>query len=283
MGFERIPLGRSGFLVTRLGLASSYGTDEAMVREAVGHGVNYLYWGALRTKKMASGIRAVARENRERIVVVVHTMARRPASLERVVYKSLKTLSLDHIDVLLVGMIRRRSNSTLRLLEYAHSLKNKELVRAVAVSSHGRRIFLDLEKDHLADIFHVRYNAAHRGAQDQVFAHLPEEGGPGVVAFTCTRWMSLINPATMPPQETAPTAVDCYRFVLSHPRVHIAICGPSTMEQLRQNLKVIDLGPLDEAELARMRRIGDYVYQQQSPLTAQLRAIMTNFFLKSRR
>ena len=60
MGFERITLGRTGLSVTRLGLAASYGTDEAMVEEAVERGVNYLWWGALRTKKMARGIRAVA-------------------------------------------------------------------------------------------------------------------------------------------------------------------------------------------------------------------------------
>ena len=60
MGFERITLGRTGLSVTRLGLAASYGTDEAMVEEAVARGVNYLWWGAIRTRRMARGIRAVA-------------------------------------------------------------------------------------------------------------------------------------------------------------------------------------------------------------------------------
>ena len=35
MGFERVTLGRSGFLVTRLGITSDFGADEAMVEEAV--------------------------------------------------------------------------------------------------------------------------------------------------------------------------------------------------------------------------------------------------------
>jgi hypothetical protein len=65
MDFERVTLGRTGLSVTRLGLASSYGTDEAMVEEAVAHGVNYLYWGALRTGAMARGIRNAVRSNRK--------------------------------------------------------------------------------------------------------------------------------------------------------------------------------------------------------------------------
>jgi hypothetical protein len=74
--FERIILGRTGFSVTRLDIASSYGTDEAMVEEAVARGVNYLYWGALRTRRMAEGIKKVARKNRDDLIIVVHTIAR---------------------------------------------------------------------------------------------------------------------------------------------------------------------------------------------------------------
>ena len=35
VGLERVTLGRSGFLVTRIGIASGFGADEAMVEEAV--------------------------------------------------------------------------------------------------------------------------------------------------------------------------------------------------------------------------------------------------------
>jgi hypothetical protein len=30
---------------------------------------------------------------------------------------------------------------------------------------------------------------------------------------------------------------------------------------MRENLKVLEMGPLDEAEMARMREIGDYLYK----------------------
>lgn len=276
MGFDRVVLGRAGFTVSRLGLASSYGTDEAMVLEAVDRGVNYLYWGALRTKKMAAGIRTAARKNREDLVIVVHTMARTPSSLTRVVHKSLNVLGLDYVDVLLLGMVTRLSTSLLHLFDQTGQLRDKGLLRSVAVSSHARDIFLNLEKEKRADIFHVRYNAAHRGAENGVFAFLPEQGGPGIVSFTATRWGSLLKSASMPPGERPPSAPDCYRFVLSNPKVHVAVCGPSTLSQLKENLTVLESGPMSADELARMRHIGDYVHRRDSPLHAQLRAILDN-------
>ena len=64
----------------------------------------------------------------------------------------------------------------------------------------------------------------------------------------------------MPEGESPVTAADCYRFALSHPAVDVCLTAPSTLEQLRENLCVLDLGPLDEEEMTRIRRIGDYIY-----------------------
>ena len=271
MGFERVTLGRTGFSVTRLGIASSYGTDEAMVEEAVARGVNYLYWGARRSNKMAAGIKSVARKNRDDLVIVVHIVIRTVSSMGRVVKKSMKRLGIDYVDVLLLGWCNRKPGH--RLIENAYKLKEDGLIRALAVSSHKRLIFPELEKDKHVDIYHIRYNAANRGAEKEVFDTLPVEGGPGVVSFTNTRWGGLLNPTNIPSGESTPTAVDCYRFVLSHPKVHVSVCGPSNMEQLRENLKTLELGPMSEEEIDRMRRIGDHVYKNESPLKAQFRSI----------
>lgn len=272
MGFERVTLGRTGLSVTRLGLAASYGTDEAMVEEAVERGVNYLWWGAIRTKKMARGIRAVARRKRDDLVVVLHVVSRAPSKLSRLVRKSLDQLGLGYVDVLLLANHGRKPDP--RLVEDAIRIKDEGVVRHLALSSHRRPLFPQVEEDRLIDIFHVRYNAAHRGAETEVFEHLPEQGGPGIVAFTSNRWGSLINPTWMPPGEPPPSPADCYRFVLSHPRVHVACCGPSNMEQLRQDLECLEQGPMGGEELERMRRIGSHVYERGGVWRAQLGAIM---------
>ena len=273
MGFERVQLGRTGLSVSPIGLASSYGTNEAMVEAAVDRGVNYLYWGALRTKRMARGIRSAARSKRDDLVIVAHTTARSPSGLSKMVETSLRQLGVDFFEVLLLGWHSRKPDP--RLTDHALKLRDQGRFRFLAVSGHNRRLFPELEKDRQVDIFHIRYNAAHRGAEKEILDHLSERDGPGVVSFTNTRWGSLLKPGNMPPGESPPSAADCYRFVLAHPKVHLAVCGPNSMEQLKEDLEALDLGPMSEKELDRMRRIGDHVYTRVSLLRAQLSGIMT--------
>jgi aryl-alcohol dehydrogenase-like predicted oxidoreductase len=64
----------------------------------------------------------------------------------------------------------------------------------------------------------------------------------------------------MPAGEKAPTAGDCYRFVLSHPAVDVCMSGAKTVDQMRANLAALEAGPMSPVELDRMRRIGDFVY-----------------------
>jgi aryl-alcohol dehydrogenase-like predicted oxidoreductase len=273
MGFERVTLGRTGLSVTRLGVAASYGTDEAMVEEAVERGINYLWWGALRTKKMARGIRAVARKGREDLVVVVHAVSRKPAAISKGVEDALRQLGLDYIDVLLLAGHKRAPAP--QLMEQVMGLKEQGKLRFLALSTHRRPLIPELETDaRPIDIYHLRYNAAHVGAETEVFDHLPEEGGPGIVTFTSNRWGSLIDPARMPEGERPPSAADCYRFVLSHPRVHVACCGPASTEELRQNLECLERGPMSGEELERMRRIGLHVYESGAPWRAQLGSVV---------
>ena len=271
MGFDRVTLGRTGLSVTRLGVAASYGTDEAMVEEAVERGVNYLWWGALRTKKMAAGIRAVARKGREDLVVVVHAIPRKRVAISRLVETALGQLGLDYLDVLLLANYGRAPGP--RLMEYVMRLKEQGKIRFLALSTHQRPLIPVLERDRQIDIYHLRYNAAHRGAEAEVFDHLPDQDGPGIVSFTSNRWGSLIDPARMPPGESPPSAADCYRFVLAHPRVHVACCGPASREELRQSLECLERGPMSDEELERMRRIGRHVYENSAVWRAQLGAI----------
>jgi aryl-alcohol dehydrogenase-like predicted oxidoreductase len=244
-----------------------------MVEEAVGRGVNYLYWGALRTKKMGRGIRNVVRRKRDDIVIVAHTTTRSPKTLSKEVRKNLGQLGVDHIDVLLLGWHNKKPDP--RLIDQVSRLKEDGLVRFSALSGHNRHLFPELEKDKQIDIFHVRYNAAHRGAEKEILDLLPKQDGPGVVSFTNTRWGSLLKPANMPPGLSPPSAADCYRFVLAHPKVHVAVCGPNSMEQLKEDLEALELGPMSEEELDRIRHIGDHVYKNVNPLKAQLTGLMT--------
>ena len=106
----------------------------------------------------------------------------------------------------------------------------------------------------------VRYNAAHIGAEKDIFPHIPENDPPGVIAFTATRWGQLVNPKKMPPGEMPLTAADCYRFALSSGKVDVCLTGPKTAQELEGGMTAMDLGPLSDEEMERVRRIGMYVY-----------------------
>lgn len=242
-------------------MSAAYGTPARAVEEAFEHGVNYLYWGALRRGPMAEGIRRLARKNRDNMVVVIQNYwpwaKLIPQSLERAVSE----LKLNYVDVLLFSTFRRRPNQ--KALDTGLELKDRGLVRHLGLACHHRARFAEVEKEKIFDVYHVRYNAVHRGAERDVFPLLPEENGPGIVIFTATCHTKLLRRDFVPKGERIPKATDCYRFVLSHPSAHVCVSGPMNLKQSRENAKAVALGPMTEEELAWMRRVGDHIYRKR--------------------
>ena len=185
--FERSVLGRTGCHVGRLGVAASYGVPAAAIERAFDHGVNYLYWGSRRTREFGQAIRNLAAQ-RDKLVLVVQSYSRLgslvPWSLER----ALRELRLDHADILLLGLWNRKAPE--RILEACRKVKQRGLVRFLAISTHHRPLVPRLAGHPDVDVFHVRYNAVHTGAERDVFPHLTVENRPGIVAFTATSWAS---------------------------------------------------------------------------------------------
>jgi aryl-alcohol dehydrogenase-like predicted oxidoreductase len=177
---------------------------------------------------------------------------------EHIFIKGLKTAGLDYADILLLGYFSRKPSR--RILDGALKLKDKGLVRFIGLTSHNRKLFPQLAEDNTLDVFHVRYSAGHRGAETETFPFLDIRQRPGVVSFTATNWGNLLKPGKMPPGEATPTAAECYRFVLSNPAVDVCMVGAKTMDQMQKNLEVLKQGPMNQEELARMRRIGDHLH-----------------------
>jgi aryl-alcohol dehydrogenase-like predicted oxidoreductase len=259
---DRVVLGRTGLQVGRLGIASGYWAPAAALEEAFERGANYFTWGTV-IKGYSPHLREalkniVAKGQRDRLVLAAFSYAHNNFFTERKLRRGLKSAGLDYADVLILGYYSRRPPR--RLIDGALRLKEKGLVRFIGLSSHNRKLLGELSLDSDFDVIHVRYNAAHRGAEEDVFPFLTTATRPGTVAFTATRWGKLLDPKKMPPGEKPPTAADCYRFVLSNPAVDVCISGAKTLEQMRDNLEVLDGGPMSDEEMARMRRIGDHVY-----------------------
>src|SRR5208337_4309780 len=94
-------LGKTGWKVGRLGLASSYGADERCVQMAFERGVNYLYWGSMRTAKFGAGLRSL-RSRRDEFRLVTQSYSRVAALVPWSLERALKSLGMDHADILLL-------------------------------------------------------------------------------------------------------------------------------------------------------------------------------------
>lgn len=177
---------------------------------------------------------------------------------EKLFVRGLKDLGIERADVLVLGYFSRPPGRA--IVEGALRLKEKGLVRFLGLSGHHRPLFGQLRREGVFDLFHIRYSAVHSGAERDVFTELGGEDRPGIVAFTAAAWGKLLDPRKMPPGDTPPPPADCYRFALSHPAVDVCMVGARSLEQMREDLRALELGPLDAEELARMRRVGDYIY-----------------------
>jgi aryl-alcohol dehydrogenase-like predicted oxidoreductase len=165
-------------------------------------------------------------------------------------------LGIDTIGVLCLGFRNRMLDP--RCWDAALDLVDRGRVGSLMVSSHDRPTLVALASRPRLDALMVRYNAAHRGAEAEVFP-AAIEGKKGVLAYTVTRWGSLLDPVSLPRDEPRPRGSDCYRFALSHPAVDACLFGPANIDELREALEALERGPMSDDELAWMARIGKAV------------------------
>jgi aryl-alcohol dehydrogenase-like predicted oxidoreductase len=259
---DKITLGRTGLKVGRLGISSSYGAPAEAYEEAFEKGCNYFNMGSFikgRSKEMMKAIRNItAKGKRDELVVAMYDYTHSPLIGQKHFMKGLSKLGLEYVDELLLGYYSNMPRKS--VMNWANRLKEKGLVRYLGVSSHKRKVFTELTREGLIDIYHVRYNAVNSGAEKDVFPHLPVENKPGIVTYTATRWGQLLKEKKMPAGEKPLTAPECYRFVLSHPSVDLCMTGARNHEMLRENLATLEMGPLTGDEMARIRGIGDFIY-----------------------
>jgi aryl-alcohol dehydrogenase-like predicted oxidoreductase len=263
MGPEaRVPLGSTGLLVSRVGLAQGYGVPTASIEKAVReYGINYLYISPImKVRNMVRAVRNLAPGSRDDLCIVLARPLLKSARLESYVERWLNKLGLDWIDLLFQDTRKPFSD---KLSERVLKLRESGKVRHLGMSSHDRQLYGRLARGELripVDFWHIRYNAVHAGAEQDIFPHLPDEKRPGIVIFTATCWRKLLKAKRMPTGESPLTAAECYRFVLSHPDVNVCITAPSSTGRMEQNFKALEAGPLNDEEMARVRRIGRHVY-----------------------
>jgi aryl-alcohol dehydrogenase-like predicted oxidoreductase len=268
--FSHTHLPAIGKRVLRLGVASNYGLDTAGVHHAAERGVNFWFWSP-RHKRMTPALKQLLARDRERhVVAAITALGLSARGVRSYVDKTRKLLGIDQLDLVLLSWLGRTSRFSPAIQEELVRLRDQGAVRAVGTSIHDRVRAGELARDSVLDALMIRYNAAHPGAEQDIFPHL-EKRQPLVISYTTTCWRQLLKPlkgiemepwpgpspagASIPPL----TPELCYRFVLGSPHLHVALTAPANRTQLDQNLDVLNAGPLSEAEDAWVRQYGRQV------------------------
>ncbi len=246
----RRPAGPPG----RLGLATRGNTNLSAddVRHAVERGVTFLNWCGV-----PDGMsRAVAEmgPRRAEVTVCVQFEARTAAEAERELAAVLGELGGDRVDVLTFYYVEepeewRQIVGPGGALEFCRTARERGLVRWLGLTTHQRPLAAEVARSGLLDLLMIRYNAAHRGAEAEVFPVTAGTGMP-VVVYTCLRWGALLRPTPDdPPGFAVPPAPAWYRFALQHPAVTVALMAPDDRAELEEDLTVLDAaGPLSAEE-----------------------------------
>jgi aryl-alcohol dehydrogenase-like predicted oxidoreductase len=260
--FLHATLGRTAKRVFRVGLSGSYCRDEGTIRAGIDAGMNYvfLYRWHRHTVRV---LREVLPGNREEYVVATGVANLGRWLVRRALEGYLRDLRTDYIDVFHIFWVSAGGLKP-KILDLLQQFKEEGKIRNIAISTHARKYAAELVRQGKLDAVMMRYNAAHRGAEEEIFPSL-HFSQPGVISYTATRWGRLLKPPRhWPTAKRTPTAGDCYRFVLSNPNVHVCLAAPRDERQLREDLDAVGRGPLSPESAGFMRGFGDVVHAQHS-------------------
>jgi predicted aldo/keto reductase-like oxidoreductase len=251
--------------VCRLGLATrgDGGLTPDDVAHAVESGVNFLNWCGQPDglSDFVAGLGA----RRPEVAVCAQFEARTATDARAELDLMLAQLGTDYLDVLTFYYVEAREEWREIIgpggaMEFCDAARRAGRVRMLGVTSHQRRLAAEMAESGLLDMLMVRYNAAHRGAEDEVFPVATAHGLP-VVVYTCLRWGALLRPTPDdPPGFVVPPAPAWYRFALQHPAVTVALMAPDNRAELDEDLQVLRArGPLSAEEFERLAAHGQRV------------------------
>ncbi len=262
--FTHTTLGRTGIPVHRLGLSATYLPGKKTIYRALDEGMNVFFAFGF-DMQMTGAMKDVLRQNRERYVLITgaYNLLIGHPNLRRTLEKRLRQFHTDYIDAFLFLGVTKEKHFPQQARDELCRLREEGRIRFIGMSCHDRKFAGKLASEGALDVLMIRYNAAHRGAEQDIFPHLTAYD-PGVVSYTATRWTYLLRrPKNLPRDGRIPTAGMCYRFVLSNPNVHVCLTSPTNLKQLEENIASLRQGPLSEEEMEFMRSFGDVVHYQK--------------------
>jgi len=226
------------------------------------HGINTFLVHYL-MRGICAGVRRLIRAGyRDELVLVSEVGLPFSGSVRRGLKLHLRLLGIEYLDVWLLGWVRSPWYVREAVWTELSRLRQAGATRCIGLSSHDRLLAARLAADLDPDVLMIRYNAAHRGAEREVFPLLEAlpGGRPGVIAYTATRWRMLLQPLPDHGFPRAMSGPECYRFVLGHPAVDTVWCAAGDEDELRHDVAGVLQGPLHPQRMEEVRRFGDAVH-----------------------
>ncbi len=232
----------------------------ADIHHALDRGINFLNWPG--SPDALSRAISELGPRRKDVMVCVQFESRTAVDAVRELDSILRELSTDYVDVLTYYYVEAQSEWDEIIgpggaHEFLMKAKRAGKVRLIGVTSHQRPFAATMARSGMLDLLMIRYNAAHRGAEQEIFPTTDSLGIP-VVAYTCLRWGALMERTPDdPPGFVPPRAPMWYRFALQSLSVMVALMAPDNRSELDENLTVLDTaGPLSAEEYAMLSEHG---------------------------
>jgi predicted aldo/keto reductase-like oxidoreductase len=257
--------------VARLGLATRGDAEITPddVLYAVERGVGFLNWpGFAEGPDGADSLSAAVASlgaRRDEVVVCVQFGAREAREAAAELSSLLRELRTDYVDVVTLYYVEAEDEWAQIIapggaMETLIAAKRNGAVRRIGITSHQRLLAARIARTGLIDLLMIRYNAAHRGAEADIFPLASELRLP-VIAYTALRWGALLKATPSDRQDFVPPAAPLwYRFVLQQPAVSVVLAAPHTRVELEEALDVLAANePLPPNELESLRAHGERV------------------------
>jgi aryl-alcohol dehydrogenase-like predicted oxidoreductase len=237
------------------------------VGRAFDGGINLFFFYGPGHASFVKQLALLTAKNRDEVIIATGSGARKEKSLLAARRKVQAVLDTGVIDVFFAEYISRNDDLELifgggGVLDQLQDWKASGWVRYAGVTTHDRELARRLAEDSRVDVLMHRFNMAHRKASREVFPTAIRTRTP-VVAFTATRWGTLLKPQVDWPDKP-PIAADCYRYCLSQQAVHVVLSAPRSLGELDGNLQVLRLPPMSGRECAKWERYGDLVQGEGS-------------------
>src|SRR5262245_38299767 len=254
-----------GTPASSLGLAAGPKQDSRCVRRAFAGGINYFFFYGPGSTSFIHELASLARRKREQIIVATGSGSRRIEGLRMARRKLSALLGIEMIDVFFIEYVHPGDDPAVMfgkngVLDELGQWKTHGWVQFVGATAHDRSLARRLAADPRVALLMTRFTMAHRKAAAEVFPAAAKVRTP-VVAFTATRWGTLLEPYADRPGRP-PTAAECYRYCLAEPAVQLVLTAPRSLAELEQNLDVLESPPMSKRECVRWQRFGDLVYGQ---------------------